>query len=264
MKWLRKLAVAVLRDRVFVRRLPAEFGTRPIHVSASSALRYLKWSWHESHEDLFRLARELVEPGHQVWDIGANAGVLGLAAAHRCGPEGGCLFVEPDPVMVDLLERTVEHPANQDRRLGVLGKAVSDRDGTSTLLISAGGRSANALREAGQRRRPAGFRAEHTVATARLDDLLADHPPPDLVKIDVEGAELLALRGAGRLLRDVRPILYIEVGGRQREEMTIILKQHDYQLFRGREVGYPPRDYCTHDTLAIPRENVKARESKQP
>ena len=43
-------------------------------------------------------------------------------------------------------------------------------------------------------------------------DFLLDHwPAPDFVKMDVEGAELLALQGAGRLLEEVRPTFYIEV-----------------------------------------------------
>jgi FkbM family methyltransferase len=55
---------------------------------------------------------------------------------------------------------------------------------------------------------------EITVAAARLDDVLPADYVPRFVKIDVEGAELGVLRGAERILRDHRPILFIEHGGR--------------------------------------------------
>lgn len=256
MSWFRQLAHACLRNRVFARRLPPEFGRRPIYVSADAALRYLRWSWHEAFADLFRLARELIEPGHQVWDIGANAGVFAVCAAHRSGPGGRCMAVEPDPVMVAMLERTLNHSANRDLRLAVLTAAVSDRRGESTLLI-ANGRASNTLQEAGARIRPEGFVSELPVPTLSLDDLLVGRPNPDLVKIDVEGAEVLIARGAQKMLSDARPLLFVETGRRQQKEMTAILKKHGYLFFRGSEEGYPSRDRCTRDTLAIPCEKVE-------
>ena len=54
-----------------------------------------------------------------------------------------------------------------------------------------------------------------TVSTIALDDL--DEPPPTVVKIDVEGAELDVIAGMTRLLRDVRPIVVCEMHGRNAE-----------------------------------------------
>ena len=67
------------------------------------------------------------------------------------------------------------------------------------------------------------------MATVTLDDLLAVSPPPDLVKIDIEGAEVLALRGATRLVRDVRPLFYVEVTDATATEVFDIFSARGYR-----------------------------------
>jgi hypothetical protein len=51
------------------------------------------------------------------------------------------------------------------------------------------------------------------VRALRLDDLLKDEPPPDFIKIDVEGGAGGVLRGAARILDEVGPDVYLELHG---------------------------------------------------
>jgi FkbM family methyltransferase len=53
-----------------------------------------------------RLAAETVGPGNTVWDIGANLGLFGFAAAVAAGPSGRVLAVEPDTALAGLLRRS--------------------------------------------------------------------------------------------------------------------------------------------------------------
>jgi len=66
---------------------------------------------------------------------------------------------------------------------------------------------------------------QRRVATATLDELLADASPA-LVKIDVEGAEHLVLRGGRRALARARPIIVVEIGGAQSAYGTDPLDTH--------------------------------------
>jgi len=80
---VRTLAEHLSRGRVLKRRLPAEFGAAPIFVSPDAALCF----WHKDLANcdpaLLDAARELVQPGDVVWDVGANVGLFSFAAAAR-------------------------------------------------------------------------------------------------------------------------------------------------------------------------------------
>ena len=91
-----------------------------------------------------------------------------------------------------------------------------------------------------------------------LDRMLDAFPLPHFVKIDVEGAEEHVLRGGTRLLTQLRPQLYIEVGSTQCQSVTGFLREHGYSLFDGNSVADPgnPVEMCTFNTLAIPTEKL--------
>jgi hypothetical protein len=116
-------------------------------------------------------------------------------------------------------------------------------------LIAAAYRSLLSLDVAGHRtiwRMPAGG--------LTLDSLLESLGPPNFVKIDIEGAELLALKGATRLLDEARPALYIEVGSTHATEVSRILTEARYRIFDSRQPleRQSPLARCVLDTLALP------------
>lgn len=88
------------------------------------------------------------------------------------------------------------------------------------------------------------------VPTLTLDDLIDHFPAPSFVKIDVEGAEAMVLRGASRLLRDIRPALYVEVDERLADEVMAIFTAADYGAFDPRN-GERLR-FCLENTLFKP------------
>jgi hypothetical protein len=75
-----------------------------------------------------------------------------------------------------------------------------------------------------------------------------------VVKIDVEGAELLCLRGAARLLRQVRPVVLCEVTAENAEEAGALLHGHGYTLFDAAAAPdlRRPLDRPAWNTLALP------------
>ena len=156
---------------------------------------------------------DTMEPGAVLWDIGASFGQFALYAA-RGGRQ--VLAFEPKATSYALL---VEHVA-----LNGLGDAVmplpialSDATGLSRLMVQnlEAGTAMNALDGTSDQwgRAPEGF--TQPVQTLRMDDAPAlGLPAPDHLKLDVDGAEAMILRGGPGVLSRVRSVL-VEVEGVQ-------------------------------------------------
>lgn len=206
---------------VIRRRLPS--GAR-LHVSPASRLAYLKPGAGCFDQALIGWAEEFA--GAYTWDIGANVGVFAFTAARA----GRVLAVEPDPNMAALLMRSAA--ANPGLNVYVLAAAVSDRADLAVLQIASGGHSANALAGVGGDRADFGrVRAEVLVPTVTMDRIAKRFGPPDLIKIDVEGAESLVLAG-GEAVLNTRPTLLLEVGKTQSERVHGLLGPLGYRYYR--------------------------------
>ena len=99
-----------------------------------------------------------------------------------------------------------------------------------------------------------GIRERQLVPVTSLDDLLNISPPPAVVKIDVEGPEAAIFDGAGRLLNESRPVIYVEVGKTNIEKVTTQLLAAAYDLFDPTQPlqAQTPMKVCRWNTLAIP------------
>lgn len=230
---LKKLSHGVILKR----RLPREFGSVPLFVSPDSALGYWRRDLSKVDPFLLSMARELVRPNMTVWDIGANVGLFTFAAA-SLGAQ--VVAVEADIWLANLLHRSV---LLNKLPVTVLPVAISDRRGISRLLLSEEGRASNSLVGNGG--------DSQTVMTVPLDSLLEHFPAPQVLKIDVEGAEHAVLCGARNVLRAL-PSVLCEVT-EHHVELGKLLTQAGYQLFAARESKREPLARPSRDTLALPR-----------
>ena len=98
------------------------------------------------------------------------------------------------------------------------------------------------------------MRSEEAVATITLDTLLEFRAAPDFVKIDVEGAERWVLEGGPNLLRNIRPVIYVEVTAPSRDWVTAELRRNGYVLFDGSQHKSIRKEIqtCAFNTLAVP------------
>ncbi|MGX1308047.1 FkbM family methyltransferase [Amorphus suaedae] len=213
---IRRAAERLSRGRSLWRRLPRNFGRAPLLISPDAALQLMKLGDAAFDPMLLRLCREYVARGSVAWDVGANVGIFSLGAA-ALGAE--VLAIEPDPFLGGLLRRTAAHSDNRALVLDVIGAAVASEPGTARLAIAERGRASNFLEEFAGRSMAGGTRSSCLVPVLTLDLLLRDRRPPDLVKIDVEGAEVAVLDGARQLLETVRPTILIEVNGETGREV---------------------------------------------
>ncbi|HEX7079455.1 MAG TPA: FkbM family methyltransferase [Gammaproteobacteria bacterium] len=152
---------------------------------------------------IHRLLDAVVAEGATVVDVGANVGYNTLYAACLAGPRGRVIAVEPAPDNVAVLERNVAAAALSN--VVVAAVAAGRAHGAADLYLRGDTSAVNSLF-------PESCYAKVTdvlrVPVAPLDDLVDGRA--DVVKIDVEGAELDVLDGMARLARNPRLALIVE------------------------------------------------------
>ena len=188
--------------------------------------RYVNGYWTGVYEIGLQqaLAREL-KKGDVFYDLGANAGFFSLLAAKLIGPQGRVFAFEPLPENIESIKEQII--INSLDFCELIPKAVSDRSGEIAFAAAhhASLGSINVQREND-------VKEVLTVETVSLDEFVLDHPRPDFIKIDVEGAEADVLTGAGTLLKsEDAPVLLIELHGRDKaRKVEAILDSCGYQI----------------------------------
>ena len=237
--------------RVVVRRrLPAPFAAARIYVSTEGGLRYLARAMSAVDPTLLRLAAELVTPGDTVWDVGANMGLFSFAAAVAAGPTGRVLALEPDTDLAGLLRRSAEGSTGH-APVDVLPAAASAELSVARFHVARRNRSTSHLAGFGSAM-AGGVRSTHLVPTVTLDWLAARFPLPDVLKIDVEGAELTVLAGGAQVLAH-SPAVICEVYAQNATAVSDILTGHGYTLYDGDQLPgvRVPTAGAPFNTLAI-------------
>lgn len=167
-------------------------------VRLSARCRQL--SWNPEEYDAFRA---IVTPGSTVLDVGANVGAYTLLFAQWAGPAGRVIAFEPAPASIAGLRRQLRLNGLTGR-VEVVQAAVSGSVGTASFACD-GASGANALGPAPDAARTI------TVPTTTIDAFCAERAVrPDMIKIDVEGAELDVLRGARSTLASPSIAVFIE------------------------------------------------------
>ena len=158
--------------------------------------------------------------GMTVWDIGANVGLYTLPSARAVEPTGHVVAFEPMPRNLGFLRRHLTLNGLED--VVVCDVAVSDA--TGTLKMAEGDSPSEFHADAG---------GSVEVRAVTLDDWLSESgaPPPDVVKIDVEGSDDAVLRGGARSFAKYRPAIYLALHGeRQRRACRDLLASWDYEV----------------------------------
>jgi FkbM family methyltransferase len=144
-----------------------------------------------------------IQPGDTVVDIGANIGTFTLLAARAVGEQGQVHVFEPDPENLKLLSKNLAD--NHFQQVHVVPKAVGDRAGSIHLAVEDKDKGGGQITTAAT-----GLEVEMVT----LDDYaIAQHITTiDVLKIDIEGAELLALKGAQQILtKSKQTTLFMEI-----------------------------------------------------
>ena len=138
---------------------------------------------------------QYLKPGMTFVDVGANIGYFTALAASKVGPHGNVFSIEPSPYAFDRLKRLVDENNLKQVRLAQVG--VSSRSGPETLYVptqESGNHSPTLLQHSEG--------SPITIEIKTLDELVAEWnlEQIDLLKIDIEGLEMKAFKGATQTL----------------------------------------------------------------
>jgi FkbM family methyltransferase len=173
---------------------PAQINGHTMYLAAPGSYPPLDMANAKYEVGTTRLFEETVEPGMVVVDIGAHVGYYTLLAAKQAGPNGKVYAFEPEQGNHALLQKNIE--TNGYNNVVATRMAVSDRRGSSTLFLTALDSGRHSMYHHGLPER-----GSVPVETTTLDSFLESEgwPHVDLIKIDVEGAEIAVLDGMPRL-----------------------------------------------------------------
>jgi FkbM family methyltransferase len=202
-------AAAILR----IRRGPA----RGMQWIAASAINGCWLGTYELEKQQALL--HFVKPGMVVYDIGAQAGFYTLFFSKLVGETGRIFAFEPCPYSARFLLDHVR--MNRLANVFVLQVAVSERSGLTRMTVDRG-KMENRLQNSAD--------TILGVAAVTIDE--CGLPVPDIIKLDVEGAESEVLKGAEKVLYKARPIVFVAVhGATQREQCARLFRQAGYTIY---------------------------------
>jgi FkbM family methyltransferase len=170
--------------------------------------------WLGTYElDLQAALRRLVKPGMIAYDVGANIGYISLILARLVGKSGRVFAFEALPVNVERWRENV-HLNKLSDRMQLFCGAVTDKDAPVRFLVHASGGMGKAAGSAGRQEE---YKTSFEVSGISLDSFVfgQGNPPPQVLKLDIEGGEVLALPGMRQLLSEEQPVLVLELHGQE-------------------------------------------------
>lgn len=166
---------------------------------------------HEPESEVFEFLRQTIRPGDVVFDVGAFLGIYAVLEARWTGPYGQVVAFEPTSASAAIARRHLAW--NQEGAAGVqlIEAAVSDRRGRATLHEYSSTPYVNSLAAAIDTTAPGQQRQAQTTTIDAV--CLEQGVRPAVIRMDVQGAEIHALRGARETIRTC-------------SQLTIVVEMH--------------------------------------
>ncbi len=187
------------------------------------------------------------KPGMTFYDIGANAGYMTLVGSVCVGPAGKVFSFEP--IRNTARELTSQLRANRIGNVRVVRAAVCDRDGTVALSAAVKADMVSMVRDWGGKKT--------SVPSITIDTAAARFGAPDVIKMDIEEAELLALQGARGTLSRHRPVMLIELHTAKLAQACLALLDEAGYVHEGAGGGPVDRESWTRFVVSRPSERPR-------
>ena len=183
------------------------------------------------------LMKKEIKNGDVVLDLGANIGYYTLIFAKLVGKTGKVFAFEPDPTNFALLKKNVE--INGYKNVVLVNKAVSNKTGKLKLFLGENNFAGHKIYDSNEGRKFV------EIDSVILDDYFRDKPSKiDFIKMDIEGAEYLAVKGMSNLLNKNKKIKMIsefspkgvKMSGFEPLEYLKLLVKYGFKLNEANEV----------------------------
>ncbi|MFC1878955.1 FkbM family methyltransferase [Chloroflexota bacterium] len=181
---------------------------------------------------------EFVQPGMIAYDVGANIGYISLLLARQVGERGRVWAFEALPANFERLSKNIALNI-EGARVQAVAAAIVERKRAVRFFSGPSGAMGKADGSAGRRESEGAAVLDIEGLSLDFCVYVNDYPAPDVVKIDIEGGEVLALPGMERILIEARPLILLELHGPQAAEATwLALKKAGYRICQ-MGAGYP-------------------------
>ncbi len=191
----------------------------------------------EYEADEISIYKKIIFSNDIVIDIGANEGFISLLFSQLVGNEGHVYSVEPDQWNVAILNQNIE--LNEIKNIHIINCAVGEERSVKKFYFTidpkckGGGAWGSLLNNP-----MANTDKALDVQVEKLDELCKDLKSISLIKIDIEGYEYNALKGAKEIIRKTQPTISFEVNLSKWADLEVrvsdmfqFLKNIGYELF---------------------------------
>ena len=218
-------------------------------------LIWIVWFSGEYERVSSTLISEIIQPGWTCVDVGANVGIIARRLARIVGPAGRVVAFEASSDNARIFSRA-NKLAGLASRIIVENMAISDGTESEICLYPGRGSASEEWNIVGQDLDGNKQEAAYRIPATSLDRYFSSGAPVHFIKIDIEGAEALALRGMKKMLQTSRPILFIEFhneeGWSGRKELYAA--RYDLYDIQGRKVDPDNDKERIYHCLAFPAE----------
>ena len=219
--------------------LAADFGpifTYQVDIRSHAIRRILREGTYEP--ELTQRIREHVDPAKDAIDIGANIGYHAIRLAFRLNDKRKVLAIEPTPGALVNLKSNISRNNLTDKIILFEGVA-SDAEGACEINCIPGLEEYSSLQELKHPAIDKTGSSKISVPSETVDNLVEQYDlKPGFIKMDIEGAETLALQGALKTLKEHRPKILTELSdpllegfGSSVDKVSQILGQVGYTLY---------------------------------
>ena len=187
--------------------------------------------WLGTYEpELHAAVRKLIHPGMTVYDVGANIGVISILFAKTVGSQGHVYSFEALPANIERLKQNL-NVSGFNTTVEVIHAAVTNNNQPVKFFVHDSTSMGKVVGSGG--RQDVDYKGTIQVAGIALDDYIeANHLiAPDVIKLDIEGGEVLAIEAMRRTLQTAQPLMLIELHGPDSAKAVgAVLKDLSYRV----------------------------------
>lgn len=192
-------------------------------ISENSGWSPIIGRWEPESQFLFT---KIIKKNSVIYDLGANNGIHSLLFSKLTGKDGKVFSFEPLPENCKEIENNAR--LNNLENISVIQTAVSNKTGATTFSLGLHNKQGSLV---GIGRSSGNF---IDVSLITLDDFIDQgNSAPDFIKIDIEGAEGLALSGFEKNIQKILPIFFIELHTPEQDrQVGSFFLKHNYNVYR--------------------------------